>query len=186
MASLTRDRTAPGISAGTEEGVLVGPAARKVLAVVRLSVGFLMLWAFFDKLFGFGYSTPSAKAWIHGGTPSQGFLGHLEGPFAGFFGGMASAFSDGLFMFALLAIGAAVMLGIGLRVAAVAGPILMLLMWMAEFPITLTHSTNPLVDYHIIYGLLFVFFALTFAGDTWGLGRRWRGLPIVQQHGWLR
>jgi thiosulfate dehydrogenase [quinone] large subunit len=186
VANLTRERTAPSNSVDTQESVLAGGAARKVLAVVRLAVGFLLVWAFVDKLFGFGYSTASAKAWIHGGAPSQGFLGHLEGPFAGFFGGMASTFSDVLFMFALLAIGAAVMLGIGLRVAAVAGPLLMLMMWMAEFPITLTGSTNPLVDYHVIYGLLMVFFALTFAGDTWGLGKWWRGLAIVQQNAWLR
>jgi thiosulfate dehydrogenase [quinone] large subunit len=186
VATATREDVSPSTSIDTQEAVLTGAAARKVLAVVRLAVGFLMVWAFVDKAFGLGYSTAAAKAWVKGGTPSQGFLAHLEGPFAGFFGGMASGFSDWLFMFALLAIGTAVMLGIGLRVSAVAGALLMALMWLAEFPITLTGSTNPVVDYHMIYALLFVFFALTFAGDTWGLGKWWRKLPIVQEHAWLR
>lgn len=186
MATVSREKAAPSTPVDIEEGVLLSAAARKLLAVVRLCVGFLLVWAFIDKLFGFGYLTESGKAWVKGGTPAQGFLKHLEGPFAGFFGGLASPFSDWLFMLALLAIGAAVMLGIGLRVSAIAGSLLMFLMWLAEFPITLTGSTNPVVDYHIIYGLLFVFFALTFAGDTWGLGRWWRALPIVQQNTWLR
>ena len=36
--------------------------AAKALAVLRISTGFVFLWAFLDKTFGFGYATPSAKA----------------------------------------------------------------------------------------------------------------------------
>jgi thiosulfate dehydrogenase [quinone] large subunit len=46
-------------------------------------------------------------------------------------------------------------------------------------------STNPIVDYHIIYALALIALALTYAGHTWGLGRRWTKLPIVQRHRWL-
>jgi len=77
------------------------------------------------------------------------------------------------------------MLGIGLRVSAVAGSLLMVSMWIAEWPL-LQGSNNPLVDYHIIYALVLVVCATLLAGDTWGLGRRWARLPLVQRFGWLR
>jgi thiosulfate dehydrogenase [quinone] large subunit len=88
-------------------------------------------------------------------------------------------------MLGMLAVGLAVMLGIGLRVSAVAGPIIMAMMWLAEWPLQ-SGSSNPLIDYHVIYALALVIFAVTFAGDTWGLGRWWRELPIVRRFGWLR
>ena len=63
-------------------GAVMTTHAAKVLAVVRVAVGFVFLWAFLDKTFGFGYATPSAKAWINGGSPTKGFLSGVEmGPF---------------------------------------------------------------------------------------------------------
>ena len=41
----------------------------------RVLLGFEFLWAFLDKTFGLGYATPSARAWINGGSPTKGFLG---------------------------------------------------------------------------------------------------------------
>jgi thiosulfate dehydrogenase [quinone] large subunit len=46
-------------------------------------------------------------------------------------------------------------------------------------------STNPIVDYHIIYALALIALALTYAGHTWGLGRRWAKLPFVHRNRWL-
>lgn len=54
-----------------EEEIVTSSAARKVLAALRLTTGFIFLWAFLDKTFGFGFSTASEKAWIHGGTPRR-------------------------------------------------------------------------------------------------------------------
>ncbi len=59
------------------------------------------------------------------------------------------------------------MLGVGLRVSAVAGSLLMLLMWVAEWPF-IQGSTNPLIDYHVIYALVLILCATLLAGDTWG------------------
>ena len=173
-----------------EEEVVTSPTVRKVLAALRLTTGFIFLWAFLDKTFGFGFSTASEKAWIHGGKPSQGFLGNLaEGkPLTGFFGSIASPLTDVLFMLGMLGVGLAVMLGIGTRVAAWAGSIIMALMWLAEFPLVTGQgdaATNPLIDYHVIYALSLVLVALTYAGDTWGLGRWWKSLEIVQKNRWL-
>ncbi|WP_203736006.1 DoxX family membrane protein, partial [Paractinoplanes durhamensis] len=161
-------------------GAMITKPAAKVLAVLRVATGFVFLWAFLDKTFGLGYSTPSAKAWINGGSPTKGFLSSVDvGPLQGFFHNIAgTTFANWSFMIGLLAIGLALILGIGLRVAAGAGALMMAFMWLAEWPLA-SGSSNPIVDYHVVYGLAAIVFALTYAGQTWGLGKIWAKLPIV-------
>ena len=162
--------------------------ARRSLAVLRLATGFIFLWAFFDKAFGLGFSTPASSAWDHGGTPSQSFLNSpaVTGPLKGLFAAISSPATDVLFMLGMLAIGTAVMLGIGLRVSAVVGSVILLFMYLAEWPFAAhAGSTNPLVDYHVIYALALVVLATTSAGDTWGLGTVWKRLPVVIKRRWL-
>ena len=169
------------VTAGTAAG-------RYSLAILRLATGFIFLWAFLDKTFGLGFSTPPERAWMNGGTPSQGFLNSdaVVGPLKEFFASIASPLTDVLFMAGMLGIGVAVMLGIGLRVSAVVGSVIMVLMYLAEWPFAhLTASTNPLVDYHIIYALALIAVAATYAGDTWGFGIPWRKLSIVRSQPWL-
>ena len=164
------------------------PVAQRALAILRLAIGFIFLWAFLDKTFGLGFSTPVERAWVNGGTPSQGFLGSdaVTGPLQPFFAGIASPATDVLFMLGMLGIGLAVMLGIGLRISAVAGTVIMVLMYLAEWPFTAgTASTNPAVDYHIIYALALIVVAATAAGDIWGFGAAWRRLPFVRNQHWL-
>ena len=167
-------------------GSMLTRTAAKALAVLRVATGFVFLWAFLDKTFGFGYATPSAKAWINGGSPTKGFLSSVEaGPFQGMFHSLAgTTFANLTFMIDLLAIGVAMILGIGLRVAAIAGALMMALMWLAEWPLA-SGSSNPIVDYHVIYAISGVVVALTYAGYTWGLGRWWARLPLVQKNHWL-
>ncbi|MBB2943560.1 thiosulfate dehydrogenase [quinone] large subunit [Actinoplanes lutulentus] len=167
-------------------GSMLTHTAARSLAVLRIATGFVFLWAFLDKTFGFGYATPSARAWINGGSPAKGFLGSLEtGPFADAFHSMAgNPVVDWLFMLGLLGIGAALIAGIGLRISAVATALMMAFMWVAEWP-PASGSSNPIVDYHVIYALAAAVLALTYAGHTWGLGRRWATLPLVQHNPWL-
>ncbi len=169
--------------------------AAKALAVLRIATGLVFLWAFLDKTFGLGYATQGAKAWIAGGSPTKGFLGSVDvGPFQGAFHAIAGTWwADWLFMLGLLGIGVAVTAGVALRVSAVAGTVMMLLMWLAEFPLaTVTAdgspagSSNPLIDYHVIYAIALVVLALTHAGHTWGLGRRWDELALVRRNHWAR
>lgn len=163
-------------------------AGPRALALLRLGTGFIFLWAFADKAFGLGFSTPAERAWVAGGTPSQGFLTSdaVTGPLKDVFAAIASPASDVLFMIGMLGIGLAVMLGIGLRVSAVAGSIIMVFMYLAEWPFAaLTASNNPLVDYHIIYALALIAIAATSAGDTWGFGAPWRRTALVRRQPWL-
>jgi thiosulfate dehydrogenase [quinone] large subunit len=165
------------------------------LAVSRIAVGFIFLWAFLDKTFGLGYSTAGAKAWINGGSPTSGFLGHVEtGPFRTFFTSLAgSSIVDTLFMAGMLGVGLALILGIGLRVSAVVATFIMVAMYVAEWPLaTMTFegqpsgSTNPLVDYHLIYALVAILAAVYAAGHTWGLGRIWESTSLVKRLPWLK
>ncbi|MBE1496283.1 thiosulfate dehydrogenase [quinone] large subunit [Amycolatopsis lexingtonensis] len=167
--------------------------AGKSLAVLRVATGFIFLWAFLDKLFGLGYATPSKGAWLNGGSPTKGFLSNVHvGPFESMFHAWAGTWwADWLFMLGLGAIGLAVIAGVGLRLSAAAGALMMLMMWAAEWPLAqsmstgeATHSTNPLIDYHIVYALILIALAAASAGNTWGLGRRWSAL--VGDRTWLR
>jgi len=186
MTAATSTRTQGTTAVVTGDDIVVRPGARRWLAVARLSTGFIFLWAFLDKTFGLGFSTPSERAWINGGNPSQGFLNSdaVVGPFKDFFASIASPATDVLFMLGMIAVGLAVMLGMGVRIAAVAGSLIMFLMWVAEW--TMAGGTNPFMDYHVIYALVLIVVAYTLAGDTWGLGKWWANLPIVKQYGWLR
>jgi thiosulfate dehydrogenase [quinone] large subunit len=164
-------------------------------ASLRLLTGVVVLWAFLDKTFGFGYATPSGKGWIDGGSPTKGFLGGVAaGPMESTFHSWAGdTWADWLFMAGLLGIGLALIGGIALRPAAVAGTVMMALMWVAEWPParhlsdgSASMSTNPFADYHLVYAVVLIALALAAAGDTLGVGKLWAKLPVVRDHGWLR
>jgi thiosulfate dehydrogenase [quinone] large subunit len=167
-------------------GSMLTHAAARGLAVLRVATGFVFLWAFLDKTFGFGYATPSARAWINGGSPTKGFLSSVDaGPFQGFFHSIAGdPWANWAFMLGLLGIGVALTAGIGLRVAAASSAVMMAMMWAAEWPLA-AGSSNPVTDYHFVYAVVGVVLALTYAGHTWGFGRQWAKLPIVQKNRWL-
>jgi uncharacterized membrane protein YphA (DoxX/SURF4 family) len=154
-------------------------AARYVWAAARLALGWVFLWAFLDKMFGLGHETPAAKAWIDGGSPTEGFLAHSPaGPLAGFYHDIAGAgWADWLFMIGLGGIGAALILGVGMRIAAVGGAALLVMMWSAVLP----PENNLFMDDHLVYALLIVGLALVSAGDTLGLGRWWARTPLVKR-----
>ncbi|NEB76376.1 hypothetical protein G3I40_14245 [Streptomyces sp. SID14478] len=165
-----------------------------VFAGVRILTGFVFLWAFLDKTFGWSYATPSGKGWIDGGSPTKGFLGAVAvGPLQSTFHGMAGdVWVDWLFMLGLLAIGIAVTSGVVLRLAAVAGTVMMALMWAGEWPPAQHLSTgapsmssNPVVDYHVVYAAILIALAVGHAGRVWGLGRRWERMAFVRDNRWL-
>src|SRR5690625_2014961 len=77
-----------------------------------------------------------------------------------------------LFMAGLLGIGVAFLLGIGTRIGAVSGFAMYMLMYLAAFPLV----TNPILDDHVIIGVLMLAMAGLAAGDHLGLGVQWRKL----------
>ncbi|MGJ6968263.1 hypothetical protein ACSDR0_40780 [Streptosporangium sp. G11] len=150
-----------------------------VWAVARIGLGWIFLWAFLDKTFGWGFATPADRAWIAGGSPTTGFLkGTGENALGGIFGALAGqAWVDWLFMLGLLGIGTALVLGIGMRVAAVAGGLMLVLMWAAALPL----DTNPFVDDHLVYVVVLAGLSLANAGDTLGAGAAWARTSLVRR-----
>ena len=159
-----------------QEEIVRSAWARRFLAVMRLVMGWTFMWAFVDKLFGLGFSTPSERAWINGGTPAQGFMkagAETDNPFAQFFANIAGPWSDWLFMIGLFGIGLALLTGAGLKIAAWTGTALLLFMYLAQFPLYEERATNPITDSHWVEALALIVVAATYAGDTWGIGKWW-------------
>jgi len=84
-------------------------------------------------------------------------------------------------MIGLLGIAAALLLGIGVRVAAVTGAVMVILMWSASLP----PQDDVFMDNHIIYTLVLLGLALVGAGNTLGLGRWWTQTTLVRRFPWL-
>ena len=182
-------------SASSLTGASSSRAFRYVAGVLRLSLGWVFLWAFLDKLFALGFATgrnPETgvvtrfgdAAWINGGSPTLGFLKFgSDGPLSSFYQSFAgAAWANWLFMIGLFGIGLALMLGVAMRIATVSGVALLVLMWSAVLP----PANNPFMDDHIIYALTLVALMLAGAGATLGLGQAWNRLDIVQRHSFLK
>ena len=186
-------------STATVDDQVVTPFAARALAVLRIAFGLTFLWAFFDKLLALGFATGRSvnpetgaetvdrfgdAAWINGRSPTEGFLKFgADGPFKDFYNDIAgAAWADWLFMLGLLGIGLALTLGIGMRLAAIAGALLYLLMWTVVLP----PENNPVLDDHILGAITLVALAALNAGNTWGLGRTWSSTDLVKSRAILR
>lgn len=147
------------------------PTGMWAWTVLRLLLGWSFLWAFLDKMFGLGFSTcrgfgPEGTAassidylcdaaMIKGGSPTYGFLNFgTQASHTGFlFDWMAPSapdsinFADVGFMVALLLLGAALMLGVGTRIAAIGGALLMLFMFLAA---DVWPEQNPINSSHVV------------------------------------
>jgi thiosulfate dehydrogenase [quinone] large subunit len=181
------------------------PISRKIWAVLRLSMGWIFLWAFLDKTFALGYRTGRTtlqsgrevvdyfgpEAWLFGfgeGSPTREFLevetkGWFEGLFSSFAG---AAWADWLFMVGLLGIGVALMCGIGIRIAALSATVLLLLMYLASPPMAVSVGSNPFLDNNLVYAVVLIGLALVNAGDTWGLGKQWSHTKLVHRFPFLK
>ncbi|MFC6160230.1 DoxX family membrane protein [Kribbella jiaozuonensis] len=185
MTTTTRRQhmPAPALEPDGDRHPTITTAAGRALGVLRIAFGLTFLWAFVDKLFGLGYATPSGKGWIDGGDPTAGFLGKgTSGPLADFYQSLVGDWwVSPLFMIGLAGIGLALTLGIGMRIAAVGGALMYLLMWSANLP----PANNPVLDEHILGAITLIVLALVAAGNVWGFGRWWTGLAFVRKYPWL-
>ncbi len=128
-----------------------------VVVLLRFAMSFIFLWAFFDKVFGLGFSKTADKAWIHGGSPTSGFLTFgVKGPFVDIFHSLAGvAVVDWLFMLGLLFVGLTLVFNKFVKWGCLAGSLMMLLMYLA----LLLPANNPIIDEHIIYILVLILLA---------------------------
>lgn len=176
---------------------------RRALAALRISYGVTFLWAFLDKAFALGFHTGAIvdpntgartgidffaqdQAWFNGGSPTEGFLAFgvpADNPFKSMFNGMAGdTWVNWLFMLGLLGIGIALLSGVAMRIATVAGALMYTLMYAASVPL----ENNPIVEDHFIGFLVMIVLGLGAAGTTWGLGHWWGNHEVVKNNPVLR
>lgn len=151
-----------------------------IWGLLRISLGWLFLWPFLDKLFGLDFTTPFERSWIAGASPTAGFLTNAtKGPFVELFQSMAgNLVVDWLFMIGLLCIGAALILGIGVRIAGYSGALMLILMYLAVLP----PEHNPLIDEHIVYAIVLIGLTLLPSGEYIGFGKAWSGSALVKKY----
>jgi thiosulfate dehydrogenase [quinone] large subunit len=142
---------------------------------LRLSLGWIFLWAGADKL----YSELTT-----GKLATAGYLQYATyGPLAPFFQSLAGNVAvDVLLVWGLLLIGVALILGVFMRLAAISGAVMMLLFYASAWP----PAHNPFLDDHIVYALVFGLLALAGAGRFLGLDRILENRAFVQRHPRLR
>ena len=192
MASIINDRNSTSTSATrhTTSEQLPSQAAHYALGALRLIIGWTFLWAFFDKLLALGYSTGvdgetgvldrfGDAAWIHGGSPTEGFLAFgADGPFEGFYHAIAGdPLTNAGFMFGLLAIGVAMTFGVFMRLATIGGVIMYIMMWTVVLP----PENNPITDDHLLGAAAVLVLGLYGAGRYLGLGSWWERQTLVQR-----
>ena len=146
-------------------------------------MGWIFLWAFMDKLWGLGFATEASRSWLSGASPTSGFLNFAaSGPLAEYYRGLAGqAWVDWSYMVGLGLMGAALILGAGVRIASYAGALFMLLLYGAVLPI----ENNPFLDEHLVYILVLIGLAGSRSGHTLGLGSWWVGTRLVQRFPFL-
>lgn len=173
-------------------GMVEGEEVRGMWAwtLLRLLLGWSFMWAFLDKMFGLGFATCRLEdgaidfgcdaAMMQGGSPTYGFLnfatqGSHTGGWVDWMAPSAADsinYADVLFMLALLLGGAALMLGIGVRMAAIGGAILMAFLFVA---VDVWPQNNPVNSSHVIEGAAFLGIAYVgpgpFSLQRWFEGR---------------
>lgn len=164
-----------------------------VWALLRISLGFIFLWAFLDKTFGLGFATCRDKAgevatmcsqaWLEGGSPTTGFLSRaVKGPFEDFYNNLAGyAIVDWAFMIGLLVVGVGLLLGTWIRLAALIGILMLVLMYTA----LLWPDNNPLIDDHLVYALALLGIFGTAENAKWSLQAWWRSTALGKKFHYL-
>lgn len=115
-----------------------------------------------------------------GGSPTYGFLNFgVKGPFAEFYNGIVGMMVvDWMFMLGLLAIGVTLLLGVGVRLGAYIGVLMLLLIYTAGF---ILPEHNPILDEHIVYAIIMLALAAAGAGRYLGLGKVWARTRLVRR-----
>ena len=82
-------------------------------------------------------------------------------------------------------IGAAMILGIGVRIASWGGALMMLLYYFPVLVFPKIGANSYLVDEHIIYALVFLVFGALGSQSTWGVSAWLKSKGLLQNPAWL-
>lgn len=123
--------------------------------------------AFFALRLGIGLEFFYAGVTKFGDWSAAGYLQGADGPLAAWFQSLAgNAVVDSLNAVGLTLVGLALIVGLLVRPAAIAGMALMVLYYLAHFA---DNTTNGYIDTHVIHILVLLMFAAGGAGHMFGL-----------------
>jgi thiosulfate dehydrogenase [quinone] large subunit len=148
------------------------------LFLLRVGVGWLMFYAGITKVLN---PVWSAEGYLRSAKTFPGFYQWLAGP--GILPVINFVNEWGLTM-----LGVSLILGIAVRLSSVLGAVLMILYWfpVLQFPYV---EHGFLVDDHVVYALVLLYFAAVRAGRVWGLESWCANLPICRKfskyHVWV-
>ena len=148
------------------------------LAVLRIAIGWMMLWGFLDKMFGLGFQTTPGSGVIDGGSPSSFVIYVTDGVFKDLFTSMAgNAFVDLLLMAGLLIMGITLIFGFASKLTSIFMTIFLFMMFMLHVPPT----DDPIIDYHITW--ILAIWAIYFLGgyERLSIWKWWKDLGIVKR-----
>ena len=146
------------------------------LLLLRVSMGWLMFYAGITKVLDPNWS---AAGYLQGAKTFAGFYQWLTQP------NILPAINF-INEWGLTLLGVSLILGIFVRLSSVFGTVLMMLYYfpVLTFPYISQHSF--IVDEHVIYALVLIFFAAIGAGRYYGLDTWCAGLPICVKFPRLR
>lgn len=149
------------------------------LLALRLAMGWLMLYAGVTKILNPAWT---AKGYLMSAKTFPDLYQWLALP-------QNISWVDFLNEWGLTILGVCLILGVFVRLSSIFGAVLMILYYfpVLQFPYIGQHFF--LVDDHIIYALVLLFFATVGAGQQWTLANWCAKLPICQRypklHSWL-
>lgn len=181
----------PGSHRAADARRLTGPG-RFSLGLARLAIGLMFLWTFVDALVGLDY--PSNRSWLDGDSPAGPLLKAADGPLSTYYHDVAnSAWTDWVLMVGLAFAGITLTLGVLVRLGALYGGLILLVIQGALLPpldssmtlggpdggtVTLPAAAVRAVDIPflplpLVLALVLLGLVLARAENTLGFGKRW-------------
>lgn len=142
------------------------------LVALRVALGWLMFYAGITKVLNPEWT---AAEYLKGAKTFVGFYHWLASP------GVLSVINF-VNEWALTLLGVSLVFGVLVRLSSVLGAILMLLYYFPVLAFPYIGQHFFLVDEHIIYALLLLFFAAVGAGKQWSLDNWLQKLPICKRY----
>ena len=131
---------------------------RAFLGLLRIALGWLFFYAGITKVLDPAWS---AEGYLRGAKSFPGFFGALANP-------SILPFVNFINEWGLTLLGVSLILGIGVRFSSVLGVVLMLL-YRLVLPFLMPNAHSYIVDEHIVYIFVLLYFAAFRAGRVWGL-----------------
>lgn len=146
------------------------------LFALRIAMGWLMFYAGITKLLN---PTWSAAGYLSGAKTFPEFYAWLTKP-------EILPITNFMNEWALTLLGVSLILGVFVRLSSLGGALLMILYYFPVLTFPTIKTTAFIVDEHIIYALVLLFFAAVKAGRVWGLESWCSKLPVCSKFPRLR